>query len=150
MFSALGFLAVASGTAVDEVASSGLGLAFVTTQGLATQRYATTHNQVLLGLREALLAEPDVESIDVAGSTVGFSREPETLQLQVRIGNVEKTVSVETDTLVVTDDPAGLIGGRARTAIGFGSCRRTTRPGPAERATPPRRRSATAAGRALQ
>ena len=101
------------------VAVTGLGLAFVTTQGLATQRYATTHNQVLLGLREALLAEPDVESIDVAGSTIGFSREPETLQLQGRIGNVEKTVSVETDTLVVTDDPAGLIGGDGTFRLGY-------------------------------
>ena len=78
------------------VAITGLGLAFVTTQGLSTQRYATTQNQVLLGLREALLAEPDVETIDVASSRVGFSREPQTLQLQVRIGNVEKAVTVQT------------------------------------------------------
>ncbi|QIB49630.1 prepilin-type N-terminal cleavage/methylation domain-containing protein [Pseudomonas sp. OIL-1] len=100
-------------------AITGLGLAFITAQGLSTQRYATTQNQVLLGLREALLAEPDVTSIDVAGSAVGFSRELETLQLQVRIGNVEKTVSVDTDTLVVTDDPGGLIGGDGAFRLGY-------------------------------
>ncbi|QJD59105.1 hypothetical protein HG264_09365 [Pseudomonas sp. gcc21] len=101
------------------VAITGLGLAFVTTQGLSTQRYATTQNQVLLGLREALLTEPDVESFDVAGGTVGFNREPETLQLQVRIGNIEKSVTVQTDTLVVTDDPAGLIGGDGSFRLGY-------------------------------
>lgn len=101
------------------VAITGLGLAFVTSQALSMQRYATTQNQVLLGLREALLEEPGVSSMDVAGSRVGFSREAQTLDLRVSVGNVQKIISVEADTLVVTDDPGGLIGGDGSFRLGY-------------------------------
>lgn len=101
------------------VGITGVGLVAITTQVLSTQRYATTENQVLLGLREALLEDPGVTSVNVAGSTIGFTREPQTLQLTVRMGTVEKTVSLEADTLVVTDDPDGLIGGDGRFQLGY-------------------------------
>ncbi|WP_150303184.1 type II secretion system protein [Pseudomonas saliphila] len=101
------------------VGITGAGLVAVTSQVLSTQRYATTENQVLLGLREALLEDPGVTSINVAGSTIGFNREPQTLQLTVRMGSVEKTVNLETNTLVVTDDPDGLIGGDGGFQLGY-------------------------------
>lgn len=101
------------------VAITGLGLAFVTTQGLSTQRYANTQSQVLLALREALFEESAVTSVNVAGSNLGFNREPETLQLRVRVGTVERSVTVQTDALVVTDDPGGLIGGDGQFQLGY-------------------------------
>ena len=55
------------------IAITGLGLAHVTAQSLTVQRYATTENQVLLGLREALLLDTET-TVPVAGSSLGFRR----------------------------------------------------------------------------
>ena len=98
---------------------TGLGLAHVTVQSLAVQRYATTENQVLLGLREALLVEDTVNSVPVAGSELGFARQTEPLSLTIRVGTVEKTVNMQTDTLSVTDDPAALVGGDWQFRLGY-------------------------------
>jgi Tfp pilus assembly protein FimT len=101
------------------VAIIGVGLAFVTTQGLSTQRYANTQSQVLLALRQALFEDSAVTSVSVAGSSVRFQREPETLQLSVGIGAVERPVTIQTDVLVVTEDPGGLIGGDGQFQLGY-------------------------------
>lgn len=93
------------------IAITGLGLAHVTVQALAVQRYATTENQVLLGLREALLMEGSVNRVPVAGSELGFVRQPESLSVTVQVGSVDKTVNLQTETLSVTDDPGSLVGG---------------------------------------
>lgn len=97
------------------IAITGLGLAHVTVQALAVQRFTTTENQVLLGLREALLTEGSVTSVPVAGSELGFARQAEPLSITIRVGNVEnnveKTVDMQTEVLSVTDDPASLVGG---------------------------------------
>lgn len=101
------------------IAITGLGLAHVTVQSLAIQRYATTENQVLLGLREALMTEAGVNTVPVAGSQLGFGRESEPLSLTIRVGTVEKTVELEADTLSVTDDPAALVGGDGQFRLGY-------------------------------
>ncbi|SDS65097.1 hypothetical protein SAMN05216198_2435 [Halopseudomonas litoralis] len=93
------------------IAITGLGLAHVTVQALAVQRYATTENQVLLGLREALLMEDSINRVSVAGSELGFVRQSESLSVTVRVGTVDKTVNLQTETLSVTDDPGSLVGG---------------------------------------
>lgn len=101
------------------IAITGLGLAYVTAQSLAVQRYATTENQVLLGMREALLEDHGVSSVAVAGSELGIAREPESLTLEVRVGNLQKTVNLQTETLSVSSDPAGLVGGDGQFRLGF-------------------------------
>lgn len=101
------------------IAITGLGLAHVTVQSLAVQRYATTENQVLLGLREALMAEDSVSSMPVAGSELGFARQSEPLLLTIRVGTVEGEVSMQADTLSVTDDPASLVGGNGQFTLGY-------------------------------
>lgn len=101
------------------IAITGLGLAHVTVQSLAIQRYATTENQVLLGLREALMTEAGVNTVPVAGSQLGFGRESEPLSLTIRVGTVEKTVELDADTLSVTDDPAALVGGDGQFRLGY-------------------------------
>lgn len=101
------------------IAITGLGLAHVTVQALAIQRYATTENQVLLGLREALLVEDDVHTVPVAGSELGFERESEPLSMTIRVGTVEKTVELQAETLSVTDDPASLVGGDGQFRLGY-------------------------------
>lgn len=101
------------------IAITGMGLAHVTVQSLAIQRYATTENQVLLGLREALMTEAGVNTVPVAGSQLGFGRESEPLSLTIRVGTVEKTVELEADTLSVTDDPAALVGGDGQFRLGY-------------------------------
>lgn len=101
------------------IAITGLGLAHVTVQSLAVQRYATTENQVLLGLREAMLAEPGVSSVPVAGSEMGFARQGETVDVRISVGGVERVVSVEAARLSVTSDPAQLVGGDGRFELGY-------------------------------
>lgn len=101
------------------VAITGLGLAHVTAQSLAVQRYATTENQVLIGLREALLAGPDVESVPVAGSELGFARQPEVLNVRISLGGVEHVVEVQAQRLAVASDPARLVGGDGRFELGY-------------------------------
>ena len=101
------------------IAITGLGLAHVTVQSLAVQRYATTENQVLLGLREAMLAEPGVSSVPVAGSEMGFARQGETVNVRISVGGVERVVSVEAARLSVTSDPARLVGGDGRFELGY-------------------------------
>lgn len=101
------------------IAITGLGLAHVTVQALAVQRFATTENQVLLGLREALLMDASESSVPVAGGELGFGRQPESLSVTVRVGNVEKTVTLETETLSVTDDPRSLVGGDGQFRLGY-------------------------------
>ena len=101
------------------IAITGLGLAHVTVQSLAVQRYATTENQVLLGLREAMLAEPGVSSVPVAGSEMGFARQGETVNVRISVGVVERVVSVEAARLSVTSDPAQLVGGDGRFELGY-------------------------------
>lgn len=101
------------------IAITGLGLAHVTVQALAVQRFATTENQVLLGLREALLMDASESSVPVAGGELGFGRQPESLSVTVRVGNVEKTVTLETETLLVTDDPRSLVGGDGQFRLGY-------------------------------
>src|SRR5690606_32129584 len=103
------------------IAITGLGLAHVTVQSLAVQRYATTENQVLLGLREAMLAEPGVSSVPVAGSEMGFARQGETVNVRISVGGVERVVSVEAARLSVTSDPAQLVGGDGRFELGYGA-----------------------------
>lgn len=93
------------------IAITGLGLAHVTVQALAVQRYATTENQVLLGLREALLMDDSINRVPVAGSELGFVRQSESLSVTVRVGTVDKTVNLQTETLSVADDPGSLVGG---------------------------------------
>lgn len=101
------------------IAITGLGLAHVTVQALAVQRYATSENQVLLGLREALLLDDSVNRMPVAGSELGFARESEPLSLTIRIGTVEKTIEMQAETLSVTDDPASLVGGDGQFRLGY-------------------------------
>ena len=101
------------------IAITGLGLAHVTVQSLAVQRYATTENQVLLGLREALLLDTET-TVPVAGSSLGFTREQEMLDVTLSVdGGREITVNVPAETLSVTDDPASLVGGDGEFRLGY-------------------------------
>lgn len=101
------------------IAITGLGLAHVTAQSLAVQRYATTENQVLLGLREALLLDTET-TVPVAGSSLGFTREQEVLDVTLSVdGGREITVNVPAETLSVTDDPASLVGGDGEFRLGY-------------------------------
>lgn len=101
------------------IAITGLGLAHVTAQSLAVQRYATTENQVLLGLREALLLDGGATRVPVAGGTLGFTREPESHAVTLSVGSSQVTVDVQTETLSVTDDPASLVGGDGEFSLGY-------------------------------
>ena len=104
------------------IAITGLGLAHVTAQSLAVQRYATTENQVLLGLREALLQDSNVTSVPVAGTAVGFTREFEPHSVTLSVGDDPAdaiTVEVQAETLSVTDDPASLVGGDGEFSLGY-------------------------------
>ena len=101
------------------IAITGLGLAHVTVQSLAVQRYAATENQVLLGLREALLLDTET-TVPVAGSSLGFTREQQMLDVTLSVdGGREITVSVPTETLSVSDDPASLVGGDGEFRLGY-------------------------------
>lgn len=101
------------------IAITGLGLAHVTVQSLAVQRYATTENQVLLGLREALMVDDSVNAVPVAGSQLGFRRESDLLSIEIRVGTVEKKIELEAETLSVTDDPASLVGGDGQFSLEY-------------------------------
>ena len=101
------------------IAITGLGLAHVTVQSLAVQRYATTENQVLLGLREALLLDTET-TVPVAGSSLGFTREQEMLDVTLSVdGGREITVNVPAETLSVMGDPASLVGGDGEFRLGY-------------------------------
>lgn len=101
------------------IAITGLGLAHVTVQSLTVQRYAMTENQVLLGLREALLLDSEVTTVPVAGSALGFTREPETRAVTLSVGSSELTVDVHTETLTVASDPDALVGGDGEFRLGY-------------------------------
>lgn len=102
------------------IAITGLGLAHVTVQALAVQRFTTTENQVLLGLREALLTDDSVNSVPVAGSQLGFARQPQSWSITISVGDqAQKTVDMQTDVLSVSDDPASLVGGDGHFQLGY-------------------------------